>query len=385
MSTSRKANPSSSMPRKNKPSESLNLFGSPSPTKAPIGSEEGIAPDEWKALFDAAVAFQQLKCWEWMSDDELFGVQHPATGEVGYCCVMGELGEVRALNVYPGSEGLASYRILREMANRGKLDHVRGRYALLSSQLCLMASFEDRSALHEQDLRVIRDLGLKFRGKNVWPMFRSYRPGYVPWFLTAAEVRLLTVALQQAVQVAKQTRVNPEMLGSVEEADWHMLIRKREGGVWQDVREPAPAHEPPAVVPHINELQLTQLKKANYPFRGTWETDCVVLPSSISEGPRPYFPTMLPVLNSEGMALGMEMFKPGEVEASVPQAFLALLENVKARPQSLLVGSEQALTLLKPIAQKLQIRIHRVESMPALEHFLEGLEGFLMGEAGPMP
>lgn len=373
------------MPRKNKPSESLNLFEPPSPTKNPTGTKEGIAPDEWKALFDAAVAFQQLKCWEWMSDDELFGVQHPATGEVGYCCVMGELGEVLALNVYPGSEGLASCRNLREMAHRGELDHVRGRYALLSSQLCLMASFEDRSALHEQDLRVIRSLGLKFRGKNAWPMFRSYRPGYVPWFLTADEVRLLIVALQQAIHVANQTRGNPEMLGSVEEADWNILIRKREGGVWKDVREPVPAYEPPAVIPHFDELKLTQLKKASYPFLGAWEADCIVLPSSISEGPRPYYPTIFPVLSSEGMVLGMEMLKPGEVEAGVPQAFMALLENVKARPQSLLVGSDQALDLLKPIVQKLQIPIRRAESMPVLEHFLEGLEGFLMGEAGPMP
>lgn len=349
-----------------------------------MGSEEGIAPDEWKALFEAAVAFQQLKCWEWMSDDELFGVQHPETGEVGYCCVMGELGEVLALNVYPGSEGLASYRNIREMANQGELDHVRGRFALLSSQWCLMASFEDRANLHERDLRVIRTLGLKFRGKNAWPMFRSYRPGYVPWFLSAAEVRLLTVALQQAVHVAGQTRINPELLGSVHEADWNVLIRKREAGVWKDVREPAPTHEPPVVVPHINELKLTQLKKADYPSVGTWETDCIVLPSSIGEGPRPYYPTMFPVLTSEGMALGMEMFKPGEVEAGVPQAFMTLLENVKTFPQSLHVGSDQALALLKPIAKKLQIPIRRVESMPALEHFLDGLEGFLMGEAGPM-
>ncbi len=348
-------------------------------------TKDRVTLDAWSELYEAATAFQRLKCWEWMYDDELFGVQHPETGEIGYCCVMGELGEVLALNVYPGAQGLASYRNIRDMAQRGDLDRVRGRYQLLSSQRCLMASFEDRATLTEQDLAIIKTLGLKYRGKRIWPMFRSYVPGYVPWFLTAPEVRLLTVALQQAVHVAEQARQKSGRLGSVEEKNWKLLIRKYEDGAWKDVREPAPPHEPALPVPHINELQLAKLKKANYPFLGTWETDCIVLPSSIGEGARPYFPTILPVLNSEGMALGMEMFKPGEIEDGVPRAFMAILENAKALPQSLQVGSDQALALLKPIAKKLQIPIQRVESMPFLEVFMEGLEGFLMRKPGPMP
>jgi len=344
-----------------------------------MGKEGNISLQEWADLFDAAIAFKQLKCWEWMDDSHVFGVQNPETSEIGYCCVMGQLGEVLALNVYPGSSGLASYRQMHELARHGSPESALGHHALLNTQRCFMASYEDRSELHEKDLRLIRSLGLKFRGKKAWPMFQSYRPGYLPWFLTPPEGRFLTVALQQAIQVAEQTRVNPLLLGALHDEHKKVLVRKLEAGIWKDVWEYLPEYEMPPIVPIINDLRLAQLKKANFPRKGTWTTDCIALPMPIQEGTRPYFPYGFPVLNSEGILLGMDLLKPGEIESALPHTFMDLLEKVKCLPQSLLVGSEQALALLEPIARPLNVPIQRVESLPALECFLQGMEEFLGG------
>ena len=156
-----------------------------------MDNEGSLTQEEWAALFDAAIAFKELQCWEWMYDRDMFGVQSPETGEIGYCCVMGQLGEVLGLNVYLGPKGFESYRQLQELAHQGASGDALGPHALLNTQRCVMASFEDRAELHEQDLRLIKSLGLKFRGKKEWPMFQSYRPGYLPWFLTRSEGRFL--------------------------------------------------------------------------------------------------------------------------------------------------------------------------------------------------
>jgi hypothetical protein len=44
----------------------------------------------------------------------------------------------------------------------------------------LQASWEDREELHVRDRETIKALGRKYRGRQAWPLFRSYQPGYAP-------------------------------------------------------------------------------------------------------------------------------------------------------------------------------------------------------------
>ena len=39
---------------------------------------------EWEDLYEAAIQFKKMKCWNWMWDTDLFGVQNPVTGENGF-------------------------------------------------------------------------------------------------------------------------------------------------------------------------------------------------------------------------------------------------------------------------------------------------------------
>jgi hypothetical protein len=102
--------------------------------------------NEWKKLYEVAVAFKKLEPWEWMSERDIFGVQNPQTGEIGYCCIMGELGEMLAIAVYNGTEGLQGYlKIQKGIIKPGNPE-------ALYIQDCLMLSFENRRAVQEEDI-----------------------------------------------------------------------------------------------------------------------------------------------------------------------------------------------------------------------------------------
>ncbi len=40
-----------------------------------------------------------LAPWQWMTEVDLFGIEHPVTGELGFVSVMGQLGEHLAIAV----------------------------------------------------------------------------------------------------------------------------------------------------------------------------------------------------------------------------------------------------------------------------------------------
>jgi hypothetical protein len=150
---------------------------------------------EWRGLYESAVRVKEVSPWEWMTETDVFGVRSPESGELGFVSVMGLLGEHYAVSLYLGSEGIHGFLDLQEMGPFADPE------ALIQIPQ-IQASFENREELEKRDREVIKELGLKFRGRNAWPMFRSYSPSLFPWFLEAGEVRFLSCALEQLVDVA---------------------------------------------------------------------------------------------------------------------------------------------------------------------------------------
>jgi len=318
--------------------------------------------DDWKPLYEAAKAFKALKPWEWMYDSDLFGVEDPAGGETGYCCIMGALGEVYAMGVYLGGEGLDAYsRMHAGEVNPMDMMHV---------QKCLMASLEDRDHLEKPDLKVIRDLGLRFRGRKAWPMFRSYEPGYYPWFLDGRQVGFLAVALEQALQVARRMKKDPDLLTPPRQGE--ILVRGNSGGKWEDrwVR-PEPWEPPePRVTGAVDEIRLRKIKNSGVALQGVWELDVFYAPTPVRESKdeRPYFPyTTLCVDGETGMILHSELYPPRQHAEKFRGSFLDFLENAQGLPREIRVVRRELEEQLGPFAAALGFRGKAVQHLEALE------------------
>ncbi len=330
--------------------------------------------EEWRRLYSAALAFKQEAPWEWMEEDELFGVRDPETDEIGYVSIMGILGEHLALGLYLGSEGLDGFW-------RMHLGGLEGDPFLLLEVSQLQASFEDRETLDDQDREVIKSLGLKFRGRQAWPMFRSYVPGRAPWFLTPQQARFLTVALEQAMDVIHRLEKDPDLLEPEEEGQYLVRVLTERG--WEDqwlVPPPTPMPAPPPV--DTRRLATLREKLPRQAF--TLEAELFAFPSYIRDGddPRPYVPYALMVVEAQsGFLLGTElMLAQPSLDAVWEQTiakFLDMVGRAGSLPQRIAVRDERLYNLLMPVAAGLGIQIKQSRRLPALEQARVALQRWL--------
>ncbi|MCJ7594370.1 MAG: hypothetical protein MUO52_06315 [Desulfobacterales bacterium] len=327
--------------------------------------------EEWRALYGAAKDFMEIRPWTWMADSDLFGVQNALNGEIGYCCVMGQLEEVFALAVYRGSDGLEGY--LRMQA--GEINEYDP--DIMHVQKCLMASFEGRDGLEKEDLQAIKELGFKFRGRNAWPQFRSYLPGYVPWFVTKEEAQFLTTAIEQATDVALRFKEDERLLMPSKEGQ--LLVRvpvpKGERVEWRDEWIfPPPPEERDFPEGKVDQLTIRRIKKKVKNFEGTWEVDFFYFPRAVEEGDRPYFPyTLLIADHLSGMILHTHLTHSEDYSHEFQESILKFMEETGTLPDRILVSKPESKKILEPIVGKMDISVEMAERLEAVEEFTRAM------------
>lgn len=322
--------------------------------------------EEWKTLYDAAIEFRKIEPWEWMKETDVFGVQNPQNGEVGYCCIMGELGEVLAMAVYLGTEGLQGYiKILKGQINPNELDS-------LYIQDCLMLSFEDKRFVDQEDRQIINELGFKFRGRNSWPLFRSYKPGYFPWFLSRDEALYMTSALQQAKEVCLRLKENKKLLSPPKKNLCLTRVPETRDGmiVWKDEwREPAPLKKVEYSDEKVDEVRIQRIRKTAKPTTMIWEIDFFYAPTPIAEGERPYFPYAIMLIDRDsGFILDMHLARKTGYKKEFLEKFLSCIEKMSILPLEILVRKEEVVNLLEPYTSLLNIKLSVVKRLENIDN-----------------
>jgi len=330
--------------------------------------------EEYRRLYDAALAFKGDAPWAWMTEDQVFGVRNPETGQIGYASIMGMRGEHLALALYLGDEGLDGFWRME----RG-LEQDNPTFLLEIPQL--QASFEDRDILRDEDRKVIKALGLKFRGPQEWLLFRSFVPGYIPWFVTPEEARFLTVGLEQTLVVTRRLKDDRSLLTPLRRNRY--LVRTRTPQGWMDewLTPSLPAARPR---PTVDENRLAALRRLPRQ-RLTLQVDLFAMPGYIQErgDPRPYLGYNLMVVEAQsGVILGTDLLAPRPTLDAVwdqaPTRFTDILVRLRQLPQQVVVRTERIRDLLEPATAELGIQVKVSRRLPALDEaraFLEARFG----------
>lgn len=336
---------------------------------------DNLTPElnEWSRLYQAVIRIKEIAPWDWMSETDVFGVQDPETGEIGFVSVMGTLGEHYAVAVYLGAEGLYGFWDFQDAGPLGDFEDL-----LRVPQL--QASFEDRGELTKKDRDVIKALGLKFRGRQAWPLLRSFRPGYFPWYLEAQEVRFLAHALEQTQEVAPRFREEPALLTPGDEESYLVRVSREEGGtlVWGDQVVSVPPVEPVSI-PIPMDLDALEVLKRVPRSQARLEMDFFMFPARIGErGARPSCAYKLLIVEAaSGMVLGTELLEPDPTfEAMyglIPMTVVRQLARLGIVPSEVKVRTALLYQLMEVLVEDLRFNLEQAPVLPALDSAKEFL------------
>ncbi|MBC7319541.1 hypothetical protein H5T89_02750 [bacterium] len=334
--------------------------------------------EEWRQLFDLAIKFKETKSWEWMDYINVFGVQDPNTGEICYFNVVdvsGEEGNLYALALYPGDEGLIS---LLEI-----LDERRPEDEQFYFSDIIVVQFSDRGFLSREDLEIIKKLGLKFRGKGNWISFKRMLPGYLPRIINKEEANLLLATLEQAIDICLMFRDNPELKVKDE-----TLIRtsKKEGPniIWEDKwveldypPEELSVYDPKEVIENgINAIKPQRSLEE-------WAIDFLFLPNPVRDDEEseeiyfPYFGIVMNNITKAGINFGMYKYSREDRLTYPVELFLNTVEITDRLPRSIVVRDEDVYNVLLEIVKPLKIALKLVEKIEPAEEFKRLIKGSL--------
>lgn len=333
-------------------------------------------PGKWQRLLEATRRLNEQAGWNWMMGDDIFGVQNPETGEIGYCVVMGSEEEVFGLAMYLGSEGL-------EFVNQLLAGYEFGP-DFLYKQKCLTVTFEDRQDLDSEDYKLIKDLGVKFHGKKQWPQFRSYQPGYFPWFIDEAEADFLILALEQALWVTEQVKVEPDFLLPEEDDDaYYVRIPEPiEGelcwrGEWVIPEPYTPAGTSAQI--HIDELRLHKIKRTARRTDWVWEAGSFYSPIPVQEekGKRPFMPLLFLCIDQDiEQIIHYEMIRKKDGNELI-NALFAAAETHELLPAVIQVSDPYLYELYQPVIKTLGCKLILVDELEAFEGVKEDMFSYM--------
>jgi Domain of unknown function (DUF6930) len=337
--------------------------------------EELLDPtsEEAKKLCGLAHYLYSYAPWEIMEETDIFGFEDPETRELGFISIMGALGQIKIIAVYRGVEALYKWKDLQHLLEvRPESDEARDTFMEIPQ---LQLSFEPASSLEKRDREMLNKSGLKFGQEK--PLFRSYRPGYLPWFITNAEARHLIFALEQTSAVAKQFSYDPSIIPIIDELeDEKYLLRvphfKGSKVGWRNRLRQFPLPEEMNLIPFgVEDATVERLKQI--PKSGPQEIDLFTLPARIGEqGERPRLLFALLVTEVEtGMVLGFEALEAVDgidlMYASLAEKVAAIWLQHETAPAELRGQTVRLLNMFQYLAEEVGFSLILLDALPSID------------------
>ena len=332
----------------------------------------------WSELYQMANQYKDMAMWKKLYDQDIFCVRTTKMKEPLYICIMGNAGEHFSLTAYIGIEGFASYINLLQSKNQFDREEA------YIDQNYIQCSFEDRDMLTKKDLDRIKDLDLKYRGRNQWPLFRRNYPGTVPWYLSPKEMELMKLAFQGVFHLASIMGDDP-VERYIQYPEKSILLERADNA--DPAAKPEFRHqtidftEPVGILypsPRITDEQ--SLKKMRMePVRKQLKFNAAVtyLHTPVADKEVPRFPLVLLVMErSSNLILDTELI--ADFDSEYPKFMNSFMDCITrtGKPEEIYTLNERTYILLKEVCGQIGIPLHLDRKMKHMKKAIEELRKY---------
>lgn len=343
----------------------------------------------WNQLYQVADRVYELKPWEFIDDTELFGIQDPISGELGYCCILGGATELIGIALYRGTQGLRVYEKIRSGALHAETED------FLLYQNCLQVLYVKMGDLDREDVKVLKKVENHPQDKPRVPVFRSYSPLWAPGFLSEAEAQFLTLCLERVLDF---TEIYQNDLGilDAEQLDSYLTYipsQKNDQLTWS-LKWRSPTHSSlfnpsasPLEDPHTSNPDLSlldPLQRLKLLKEGDWEADIVSVTGLMNheEQARPYFPRIITAVDRQTLEpIFTTIISPLESsEETLITGLLKAMMQKKALPERICVNRPKLQKALQPLCNSLGIELRIRSQLPVINLIKEELRDFATGK-----
>jgi len=302
-------------------------------------------------------------------------VRDSASGELCYCSVMGAAGEVLSMHAYIGTEGLRQFRKAEaeEFADPGEF---------FACTHCIYVEFVPKAELLRQDRELLAALGHPQRRGVASPIFRTMRPGFLPWFVNEDEARTLAECIRGVIEICAAVATQ-ENVKFWERANAYPMVTPMEG--------PEPRYhiemfhfilppEPPVAPARLAEETLLAVRGKNYAVRGVMELDLTYSGAAIGKkGERNSCAAIAIAVDAEsGMVLAPEVSDSSVAAGdTLTKVFLKAIQTTRILPREVRVRSKKLKDSLTPLMESLGVAVRVARKLPACDEAISHLLGFL--------
>ena len=321
--------------------------------------------EEWRDLYQVAIKLKKLKPWEDLWDMDLITILPLGKDEPCICSVMGKGGEFYGIGIYIGGKAINDFFTI---ADNNDIPQNQ----LIRYQNNIMCNFGSRDELTKKELNIIKELGLKFRGKNDWVYFRVYEKGYAPYMPDKNEVLEITDILKHLYMAIKSLHNGLKV--DFENGKTLMRCFHKESNLWLN-------YEMPLLIPHIHyavpvlEDQLLMKRLKNKAKNNSvLELDIAYLNSVINDKSydKPIIPRLCILADKRsGMLLSQNMVAPEDDE--IDAMFGAVINYIlqAGRPERIVVREKYSSSIIADLCKQTGIDVMESGKLPAIDDFIE--------------